>query len=85
MDEIVVVNKRFDSYDIYIGRGGPWGNPFTVQMYGRAGCIELFERWIRSKPELIAQAKIALAGKRLGCFCKPLACHGDILKKVVEE
>ena len=20
-----------------------------------------------------------LAGKRLGCFCKPLYCHGDIL------
>ena len=20
-----------------------------------------------------------LAGKRLGCFCKPAACHGDIL------
>ena len=20
-----------------------------------------------------------LAGKRLGCFCKPEACHGDIL------
>ena len=20
-----------------------------------------------------------LAGKRLGCFCKPHACHGDVL------
>ena len=20
-----------------------------------------------------------LAGKRLGCFCKPQACHGDVL------
>ncbi|MEP0357399.1 DUF4326 domain-containing protein [Paraglaciecola sp.] len=20
-----------------------------------------------------------LAGKRLGCFCKPSACHGDVL------
>ncbi len=21
----------------------------------------------------------SLAGKRLGCFCKPQACHGDVL------
>ena len=28
----------------------------------------------KSKSEVIR-----LAGKRLGCFCKPKACHGDIL------
>jgi len=22
---------------------------------------------------------LKLAGKRLGCFCKPQACHGDVL------
>jgi hypothetical protein len=25
-----------------------------------------------------------LEGKTLGCFCKPLACHGDVLKDLVE-
>lgn len=26
-----------------------------------------------------------LRGKTLGCFCKPAACHGDIIVRVVEE
>jgi hypothetical protein len=25
-----------------------------------------------------------LKDKRLGCFCKPKACHGDVLKKYAE-
>lgn len=24
-----------------------------------------------------------LEGKRLGCFCKPLACHGDVIKELI--
>jgi hypothetical protein len=27
---------------------------------------------------------MALKGKRLGCFCKPLACHGDVIKEYIE-
>lgn len=26
-----------------------------------------------------------LAGKRLGCFCKPQACHGDILADYLNQ
>jgi hypothetical protein len=26
-----------------------------------------------------------LKDKILGCYCKPLSCHGDILKKYVEK
>lgn len=26
-----------------------------------------------------------LAGKRLGCYCKPLACHGDVLVALLER
>jgi hypothetical protein len=25
-----------------------------------------------------------LKGKKLGCWCKPQACHGDILTKLIE-
>jgi hypothetical protein len=34
---------------------------------------------------LVEKAKIALRGKILGCWCKPLDCHGDILKAVADE
>ena len=29
MSETRVVNKYKESYDVYIGRGSKWGNPFT--------------------------------------------------------
>jgi hypothetical protein len=25
-----------------------------------------------------------LKGKRLGCFCAPLACHGDVIKQYID-
>jgi hypothetical protein len=33
--------------------------------------------------QLKKQDVLQLAGKRLGCHCKPLACHGDILADYV--
>ena len=83
-----VVNKRDRLYDVYIGRGSIWGNPFTVEQFGRDGCIEKYEQYIRDKlrlnPELWQELQ-KLEGKVLGCFCKPKRCHGDILVKILEE
>lgn len=83
-----VVNKRDRLYDVYIGRGSIWGNPFTVEKYGRDGCIDKYEHYIRDKlrnnPELRQELQ-KLEGKVLGCFCKPKRCHGDILVKILEE
>lgn len=66
-----VVNKRDRLYDVYIGRGSVWGNPFTVEQYGRDGCIEKYEQYIRDKlrlnPELWQELQ-KLEGKVLGCF-----------------
>lgn len=86
--ETVVVNKYKEPYDVYIGRGSVWGNPYTVQAYGRELCIQMYEQYIRlrlhQEPDLYLQL-LALKGKRLGCFCKPKACHGDILIKLIQE
>lgn len=83
-----VVNKRDRLYDVYIGRGSIWGNPFTVEKYGRNGCIDKYENYIRDKlrnnPEMWQELQ-KLEGKVLGCFCKPKRCHGDILVKILEE
>lgn len=83
-----VVNKRDRLYDVYIGRGSIWGNPFTVEQFGRDECIEKYEQYIRDKlrlnPELWQELQ-KLEGKVLGCFCKPKRCHGDILVKILEE
>lgn len=84
----MVVNKYREPYDVYIGRGSVWGNPFTVQEFGRDRCIEMYREYIvrrlEQEPELVAQL-LSLRGKRLGCFCKPQRCHGDILLDLIEK
>jgi hypothetical protein len=75
----VAVNKRTADFDVYIGRGSKWGNPFKIGEHGsRADVIEKYEEWIKSQPHLLSSLH-EIRGKRLGCFCKPLACHGDVL------
>ena len=78
---------------LYIGRNNayvkgtfnsPWRNPFPVKKLGRQGCIDAFEEKLRASPELLEQLP-DLAGKELGCWCAPEACHGDVLVKVFRE
>ena len=80
-----VVNKYKDHYDIYIGRGSKWGNPFRIGDHGdRGDVIEQYRKWIQTQPDLLDSLE-ELRGKRLGCFCKPKACHGDILIELLGE
>ncbi len=83
-----VVNKYHEAYDVYIGRGSIWGNPFTVKEMGREAAIEAYREYItkqlEQRPELVT-ALLTLRGKRLGCFCKPQACHGDVLLDLIEK
>jgi hypothetical protein len=81
---ITVVNKYASDFDVYIGRGSKWGNPFVVGVDGtRKEVIDWYEEHLTNSPELL-EALPELLGKRLGCFCKPKACHGDVLKKYAE-
>ncbi len=75
------VNLRLEPYDVYIGRPSKWGNPFIIGRDGdRLAVLKKYECWLTSHPELLA-ALHELTGKRLGCFCKPARCHGDILAR----
>ena len=82
---ITVVNKYKEQFDVYIGRArgprGKWGNPFSEGT--REENIAKFEEYLVNNKELM-QDLHELKDKRLGCFCKPKACHGDILKKYAE-
>ena len=83
--ETRVVHCKKEPYDILIDRRTKWGNPFFIGKDGtRDEVISKYEAYIMNKPELI-QALPELIGKTLGCWCKPLACHGDILKRMVED
>lgn len=83
--ETKVVNLRSEPYDVYIGRGSKWGNPFKIGTDGnREEVIIKYEIRLRSDEELMSKIE-ELRGKRLGCFCKPKACHGDVLVKILKE
>ena len=82
-----VRNKKNDEeFDVYIGRGTRWGNPYEIgrgpEGPSRDEVIrkykEHFEADILSDPERRA-ALLSLRGYRLGCFCSPLPCHGDVI------
>ena len=82
------VNLRKESYDVYIGRpgqgqAGPWGNPFRLGAEQQRGAtLEKYAAWLEAQIQSGAIKPAALAalhGQRLGCFCKPRPCHGDLL------
>jgi len=80
-----VVNLRHEEYDLLIARPAKWGNPFQIGRDGsREQVIKMYEIHLRHRPDLLA-ALPELAGKRLGCHCKPEACHGDVLVKLLRE
>jgi hypothetical protein len=84
-----VVHCKKDSYDVYIGRPSKWGNPFShkdgtlaqFKVETREEAISSFEKWISDQPELLSALE-ELKGKTLGCWCAPLPCHGDVLKRL---
>ena len=75
MHSLVVHCKR-ESYDVYIGRGSKWGNPYSD--VSREEAIFLYKRYFKENDELIL-ALPELRGKVLGCYCAPKDCHGDFL------
>lgn len=88
-----VVHCKKEPFDVYIGRPGPWGNPFSekagtqaeVKVETREEAIACFREWIAQQPELVARVKRDLKGKVLGCWCHPKACHGDVLAEIANE
>lgn len=78
-----VVHCKRDPYDVYIGRPGPWGNPWRVGRDGsREQVIERYRQMMLSDPSAVARIRTELAGKTLGCWCAPQPCHGDVLLEI---
>jgi hypothetical protein len=84
-NNIKVVHRKKEPFDVYIGRPSKWGNPFKI---GKDGTLEeviiKYRKWLLSNPELLKQLP-ELYDKTLGCWCKPLPCHGDVIKEFAER
>lgn len=78
-----VINRRVEKEDVYIGRGSPFGNRYRIGVDGTREEVidkyrEDFRYRIQNEPRFSDQV-IKLVGFKLGCYCKPLACHGDVI------
>ena len=91
--ETTVVNVHGPSREnfVYIGRvdrtDKHFGNPFTIGKDGnREQVINKFRIWLLAgKPfkydkqrQFILANMEKLRGRKLGCFCFPRSCHGDV-------
>jgi len=80
-----VVHLRREPYDVRIDRRSKWGNPYRMPQDGdRETVIAKYRDYILGKPVLLA-ALGDLRGKTLGCWCKPAACHGDVLVNLCDS
>ena len=85
MAQTKVVNIRHEFYTMLIDRRTKWGNPFQLGQDGtRAEVIAKYRIWIQTQPQLLASLH-ELKGQRLGCWCAPLPCHGDILAALADK
>ena len=88
-----------DSDNVYIGRRGIvfvdgvrfpkrdsiWANPFKIsESVGREDVIQKYREYIREK---ITDEDLSIlrSAKRIGCWCAPLECHGDVLLEILAE
>jgi len=86
MPTYVINISHGDEYDVYVGRGTIWGNPYHIGKNGsRDEVIAKYEDWIQTQPELIEKMKKELTGRCLGCYCAPLKCHGDIIVRICDD
>lgn len=65
-----------------------------VRVSGRTEAIRRFKSWLLGESDNdVAQERRtwilnnldSLRGKILGCWCKPLACHGDVYLELLER
>ena len=77
---VFIDKKRYPEED------SVWANPYKIGKDGdRDEVLEKYEEYIWGKmgeePEKYDIE--SLKGKRLGCWCHPEKCHGDVLKKIL--
>jgi len=82
-----VLNKHFDPIpngSVYIGRPSKWGNPFVIGKDGtRDDVIRKYREYLLTGPLFGHLGD--LRGKSLVCWCRPRACHGDVLLELANK
>ncbi|HUO40713.1 MAG TPA: DUF4326 domain-containing protein [Mycobacterium sp.] len=101
MSRTTVVNLKGHRDDpeyadvVYVGRamtrGGwrlpksPLASPFIAARDGtREEVVAKYRTYLLSRPDLLALLP-DLRGRRLGCWCVPLPCHGEVIAEIADS
>ena len=81
---VVFINGvRFPLYDSI------WANSYKInEEQSREQVLQLYLEYIEEKLESdnnLVTELLKLKGKKLGCWCKPECCHGDILIQLIKK
>ena len=82
---VFIDGVRFPLYD------SMWANPYKITTepeQSRELVLKLYSTYIEKKLESdtnLVDELLKLKGKKLGCWCKPECCHGDILIKMIKK
>ena len=84
-----VVHCKQDQYDVYIGRPSIFGNLFRMPNEACRNSVVsryklYFDRRIKRDPVFKKEVE-SLRGKKLGCFCAPRKCHGDVIAQYLNQ
>ncbi|MFA5306045.1 MAG: DUF4326 domain-containing protein [Candidatus Babeliales bacterium] len=73
--------------DVKIDRTTSWGNPFFMHNESERDAVcDAYALYImRMLKDGHLDISELFTAKRLGCWCKPKRCHGDFLKKLIED
>jgi len=70
--------------DVRIDRATKWGNPFKISNgCSRSQSIFLYENYFVK--HLLKDIEELRGARRLGCWCKPLNCHGTVILDAIER
>jgi hypothetical protein len=80
-----------DEFDVFIGRSddGIYDKQFAcprdirASVIGREEMIKQYRSYVFANPNIV-RACAQLKGLRLGCFCAPHPCHGDVLAEIAD-
>lgn len=87
----VYIGRRGHGQDGYFGNPHPVGKPCQACggiTHDRTTAIEAFRADFQERiktDDSYRQKILDLRGKRLGCFCAPRACHGDIIADYLNQ
>lgn len=89
------VGQKIPEDGVYIGRynykfdlqGSKFANPYPVRKPEERGTtIEKYREWVWAEVlegRITKEDILQLQNKKLVCYCKPKACHGDVVKSLV--